>query len=146
MIQIIIPPVLRLKIHTGLLKTRAQYAIQILKIDTKNVTVKLCTDAEMRAFNKTYRGIDKTTDVLSFSLDFKEPQSDEEYLGDILISYPTAKKQAKEHHQALEDELTFLLIHGLLHLMGHDHEGIEDERKMFSLQEKIFKQALEKYE
>jgi len=146
MIHIIIPPILRLKIHADFLKTRAQYTIQILKIDTKNVTVKLSTDAEMRTFNKTYRGIDQTTDVLSFSLDFKEPQSDEEYLGDIVISYPRAKKQAKEHHQALEDELTFLLIHGLLHLMGHDHEDLEDERKMFSLQERIFKQVLEKYE
>lgn len=144
MIQIIVPSIFKLRMHANLLRARANSAVQILQMETKNVTVKICSDAEMRTFNKTYRGIDQTTDVLSFSLDFKEPQSNEDYLGDIVISFQTAKKQAKEHHQSLEDELTFLLIHGLLHLLGHDHENHEEEQKMFSLQEKIFKQVLEK--
>ncbi|MGV8027356.1 MAG: rRNA maturation RNase YbeY [Anaerolineaceae bacterium] len=143
MIQIIIPPILKLNIQTSILKARVFSTIRIMQLEKQNVTLKLCNDREMLTFNKTYRGIDQTTDVLSFSLDFKEPQSNEQYLGDIIISFPTAKKQAKIHHQSLEDEITFLLIHGLLHLMGYDHENLEEERKMFSLQEKIFQQVLE---
>ncbi len=144
MIQIIIPSIFRVRMHVNLLRARANSAVQILQMETKNVSVKICSDAEMRTFNKTYRGIDQTTDVLSFALDFKEPQSNENYLGDIVISYQTAKKQAREHHQSLEDEMTFLLIHGLLHLSGYDHETLADERKMFSRQENIFKKVLEK--
>jgi probable rRNA maturation factor len=144
MIQIIIPSIFRVRMHVNLLRARANSAVQILQMETKNVSVKICSDAEMRTFNKTYRGIDQTTDVLSFVLDFKEPHSNENYLGDIVISYQTAKKQAREHHQSLEDEMTFLLIHGLLHLSGYDHETLADERKMFSRQENIFKKVLEK--
>jgi len=144
MIQIIIPSIFRIGMHVNLLRARANSAVQILQMETKNVSVKICSDAEMRTFNKTYRGIDQTTDVLSFVLDFKEPHSNENYLGDIVISYQTAKRQANEHHQSLEDEMTFLLIHGLLHLSGYDHETLADERKMFSRQENIFKKVLEK--
>ena len=146
MIQFIYSPFVKLRIHASLMQTRAHSTMHILQIESQDVTVKICGDTEMREFNKNYRGIDQTTDVLSFSLEFKEPQSNAEYLGDIVISYPAAKKQAQEHHQSLEDELTFLLIHGLLHLMGHDHDKLEDERKMFSLQENLFKQVLGKYE
>ncbi len=98
----------------------------------------------MRSLNKTYRGIDQSTDVLSFNLDFTEPQSDKSYLGDIVISLPTAQIQADEHHQPLENEMIYLLIHGLLHLMGYDHQTVDQEQEMAALQEKIFNQVIEK--
>lgn len=146
MIEIIYPPVFMARIKLGNFRKCAATVMQLLHLQNKAITVKICSDAEMQSFNKTYRGIDQTTDVLSFSLDFKEPQSNEDYLGDIIISYQTAKKQAKEHQQSWEDEMIFLLIHGLLHLSGYDHETLSDEKKMFALQDKIFRQVTGKNE
>lgn len=80
-------------------------------------------DRAMRSLNKRYRGKDKTTDVLSFT--FREgPFSNirPEILGDIVISIPTARRQAGEAGASLDSEISRLLIHGLLHLLGYDHE------------------------
>ncbi len=77
----------------------------------------------MRSLNRRYRGIDRTTDVLSFSLRegaFADLRPD--LLGDIVISIPRAEQQAGEAGHALSREIELLLIHGLLHLMGYDHE------------------------
>jgi len=139
-----IPSTFKTKMHEKLFKNRAISAYHYLDLDKNVVTVKICADDEMRSLNKTYRGIDQSTDVLSFNLDFTEPQSDKSYLGDIVISLPTAQIQADEHHQPLENEMIYLLIHGLLHLMGYDHQTVDQEQEMAALQEKIFNQVIEK--
>jgi probable rRNA maturation factor len=86
----------------------------------------------MRTLNRQYRGKDRTTDVLSFSLregPFSEVQP--EVLGDIVIAVPTAARQAAEAGHALGREIEVLLVHGLLHLLGYDHErGGNEERRM----------------
>jgi probable rRNA maturation factor len=77
----------------------------------------------MRSLNRRYRGMDRATDVLSFSLregPFSRVQPD--VLGDIVIAVPTAARQAAQAGHALGREIEFLLVHGLLHLLGHDHE------------------------
>ena len=104
MIEIMIPSTFKTKMHEKLFKNRAISAYHYLDLDKNVVTVKICADDEMRSLNKTYRGIDQSTDVLSFNLDFTEPQSDKSYLGDIVISLPTAQIQADEHHQPLEKD------------------------------------------
>ena len=99
----------------------------------------LYTDDEtIRQYNKEYRNKDRATDVLSF------PMEDEVMLGDIAISYDTAKRQAEEAEINIDRETAFLFIHGLLHLLGYDHEtSREDEEEMFALQEKILKKLVD---
>ena len=95
----------------------------------------------MRELNKKYRGKDKSTDVLSFSMREGEtfPSNEKENLGDIVISLDYARRQAKEFEVSLEDEIRRLLVHGCLHLLGYEHEGVDEEvaKEMFDLQEKI---------
>ncbi len=93
------------------------------------VSVLLVNDAGMRRLNHLYRGIDRTTDVLSFPLiNPTRPPLDLRggveglLLGDIVISLPQTKRQAEEYGATFDRELSRLLIHGLLHLLGHDHE------------------------
>lgn len=84
------------------------------------ISVLLVNDDAMRRFNKQYRGIDRTTDVLSF------PQSPfaaaPVFLGDIVISLPKARRQAEEYRTSFGLEIARLLVHGVLHLLGYDHE------------------------
>jgi probable rRNA maturation factor len=97
--------------------------------------VRFISDDEMRALNSTWRGLDKTTDVLSFPGDLErqvglgfvpEPSStlslEGDHLGDVAIAVPTARRQAQELGHGLETELKILLLHGVLHCLGYDHE------------------------
>ncbi len=119
-----------------------------LNIQDKKVEIglHLVTPERSRELNKQYRQKDKPTDVLSFPL---EEHSLETYgilpLGDIFICLDVARSQAEEFNIPLKEELTRLTIHGLLHLVGHDHERSEaDEKEMTELQEKIVKEILTK--
>jgi probable rRNA maturation factor len=97
----------------------------------------LVSDEEIRGLNRQYRKIDKSTDVLSFLMG--EPNYDDKSmtLGDIIISVPTAVRQANRHGHTLERELAFLTVHGMLHLLGYDHVSPADERIMFAKQEQV---------
>ena len=97
------------------------------KVQTKkDIELLLTSNSEIQKLNKQYRQKDEATDVLSF------PMEDEESLGQIVISIDRAKSQAKELSQTLEEELKFLFAHGLLHLMGHDHQNPEEEKEMLA--------------
>jgi probable rRNA maturation factor len=109
-----------------------------LKKPDHDITLRLIDDAEMQHLNQTFRGEDKTTDVLSFNQDVQDPETGHIYLGDILISLPQATKQALEHEHSLEDEICFLAIHGTLHLLGYDHYTAEEKAIMWPLQDEIF--------
>ena len=88
--------------------------------------------------NKDYRNIDRETDVISFALeDDKTFNPDIRILGDVYISIDKAKSQSIEYGHSLLRELSFLAVHGMLHLLGYDHMNIEDEKVMFKLQEEI---------
>ena len=105
------------------------------------ISLLLTDDENIQELNKTYRNKDKSTDVLSF------PMEDKFMLGDIVISIDTAQNQANEREIELEREVAFLYIHGLLHLLGYDHElGEEEEKEMFDLQEKILKDLVDSKE
>jgi len=110
--------------------------LQNLKVDEETEISILFTDDEfIRSLNNKYRGIDKPTDVLSFSLQegaikYPEVESDK-LLGDIIISVETAQRQADTLNHTIEKELAVLLIHGLLHLTGYDHEKNEDYKIMW---------------
>ncbi|MGB9619798.1 MAG: rRNA maturation RNase YbeY, partial [Armatimonadota bacterium] len=107
--------------------------------DDTEVSVLLADDESIRALNKQYRGVDAPTDVLAFSQlegeDFGREGGN--VLGDVVISVETAHRQAQDHGHSLEDEIDLLLVHGLLHLLGYDHEKPEDERRMFLRQDEL---------
>jgi len=84
------------------------------------LTVVFLNDEQMRYYNRQYRKKDAPTDVLSFPVN--ESLEEAHYLGDILLSVETALRQAKEEHHSFETELRILLLHGVLHLLGYDHE------------------------
>jgi probable rRNA maturation factor len=105
------------------------------------VSVSFVTDEEIHALNREYRGVDRPTDVLSFALTegdaFPDPVDELPMLGDIVISVPTALRQAQEYGHSKEREVGFLLVHGFLHLLGYDHDSEAAEREMFGLQEEV---------
>jgi len=89
--------------------------------DGEQLSLTLCDDAHICELNSEWRGIDAPTDVLSF------PMDDPQLLGDLVISLPTASRQAKERSYGLRDELRILMVHGVLHLLGYDHDESEAE-------------------
>ena len=108
------------------------------------VSVSIVDNRYIHKINKKYRHIDRPTDVISFAFLDVENNYDKilfspgpVVLGDIYISLEKAKEQATEYGHSLHRELSFLFVHGLLHLLGYDHMNEEDEKVMFKLQEEI---------
>lgn len=96
---------------------------------------------EIHELNKQYRGIDRPTDVISFALeDDADKIMDFRILGDIYICIDKMREQALSYGHSNKRELSFLTVHGLLHLLGYDHQTKEEEEIMFGLQEKILKE------
>ncbi|MBI4713883.1 rRNA maturation RNase YbeY [Candidatus Uhrbacteria bacterium] len=131
---------IRAEVNQTLLESGQRFPIsklsKILRLVSREVKAKKYTvsiafvdNKTMRFANSVYRGKDSVTDVLSFPLTKDS--------GELLISYSRASRQAKKIKHSAEKEITFLIIHGLLHLFGYDHEKSKDAEKMFSLQTKI---------
>jgi probable rRNA maturation factor len=97
----------------------------------EEISVFFCGDAAMRHLNRTYRSKDKTTDVLSFP----SGAANGGFLGDLIVSEPEARRQARDDGSALEKVVEKLLLHGLLHLLGYDHET--DRGEMDDLESKL---------
>lgn len=114
-------------------------ALKIEKVKKCIFSIVLIDDEEMHKMNKEYRGIDRTTDVLSFAFEDNEYLSyNIRCLGEIFISIPKMKGQALEYGHSEIRELSFLAVHGLLHLLGYDHtKSKEEEKLMFEKQELI---------
>ncbi|MDD4213082.1 MAG: rRNA maturation RNase YbeY [Bacilli bacterium] len=99
--------------------------------ENREASLIFVSNDEIRKMNRDYRKIDKVTDVISFE------EEEEDYLGEIFISVDRLLEQAKDFNHSPIRECAFLLIHGILHLMGYDHMNPEDEAIMFHLQEEI---------
>lgn len=99
----------------------------------EELSIVFVSDPEIHKYNLAYRGKDKPTDVLSFSLLEGENKIGTSSLGDVMISLKTAKKQAKEYGVTFSEEILRLLIHGILHLCGFDHENVP-RRKVLEMQ------------
>mgnify|MGYP002627273798 CR=1 FL=1 len=113
------------------------YLIKYMNIDA-SFSVIIVDNNKIHEINKTYRGIDRETDVISFALEENEEyEVKERLLGDIYISIDKVYEQAKNYGHSVKRELFFLVTHGFLHLLGYDHMTKEDEEVMFPLQEKI---------
>ena len=103
--------------------------------DDCEVSISFINTDEIRELNRDYRGKDTATDVLSFPVSNNLTVGAGQFLGDIVICLEIAKQQAIDYGHSFERELSFLVVHGLLHLLGYDHETNETE--MFSVQDKI---------
>ncbi len=105
-------------------------------MDNAEVSILITDDKEIRRLNSLYRGKDSPTDVLSFPMG--DRVGGRLLLGDVVISLDTAGRQARELGHTIEEEIQRLLVHGVIHLLGYDHElGGEEERKFRELEEKV---------
>jgi len=113
----------KIKLDWNIFRTFAERVIEAVE-EAENgfVTIAFVSDRKMRGLNKTFRGKDSTTDVLSFPFEADEFETQENNLGDIVISLEQAQKQSAENDLDLETEIKQLILHGILHLCGYDHE------------------------
>ncbi len=128
------------EVATATVKWRADKMLAALQLTGAELSVALVDDATIHALNRDYRQKDKPTDVLAFAMEEGEPTpagkrgkgqpAQARVLGDVIVSIDTATKQARRRRRPLLDELTMLLAHGLLHLLGYDHQNDDDERAM----------------
>ena len=110
------------------------------------VDVNITTNQTIRKYNAMYRKKDMETDVLSFAFleNAKKIKGQPIHLGQLIISYQKAFSQAAAYGHSRERELSFLFVHGLLHLLGYNHETASDEQKMLDLQDKILGKRVKK--
>lgn len=127
------------KVNLQLLDKVVCKVSELLNINNSFVSIVLTDNKHIHEINKTYRNIDRETDVISFAfMDNDENiKSDITDLGEIYISLEKAHSQAEDYNHSFEREICFLLVHGLLHLLGYDHMNEKDEKEMFGLQDEI---------
>ena len=122
------------------IKKVLKYALKKENIRNASFSVIIVDDSYIHKINKEYRNIDRPTDVISFALMDNDSCNTNDgilRLGDIYISIDKVKSQAKEYNHSEEREISFLAVHGLLHLLGYDHMNKKDEKIMFEKQELI---------
>ena len=127
----------------------AEVTFKMLDVQTNyEIDVSLVDDETIHQINRDYRHVDRVTDVISFAFnDDRDPKDAilnpeiPRMLGEILICLPQAQRQAEQIGNTLKRELSFLFVHGLLHLLGYDHMKPEDEAIMFPLQDRILEEA-----
>jgi probable rRNA maturation factor len=105
--------------------------------ENTDLTIVLTDDNQLHDLNLQWMDVDAATDVLSFPSDEVDPESGNRYLGDILISVQRAVEQADGSGHNVEAEVQLLIVHGVLHLMGHDHAGIDEKAHMWKAQREI---------
>ena len=126
------------------LKKIALKTLHLLDQNQAELSVALVNNAEIRKLNAKFRAKDYPTDVLSFPAGDKLPQG-VRLLGDVVISVEKAQRQAKERRRSLNEEMALLLIHGIVHLLGYDHErSAKEARIMGSLEKKIYRELCDR--
>ena len=126
------------KINKSIFNSRILKSMKYLKINNKSLDISFISQYMMKKINYKYRKINKSTDVLSFFYDY----SDSVLMGEIFISIKDAEKNCNKNNNTLLDECSILTIHGILHLLGYDHDTKKKEQSMFDLQEKIYKKVI----
>ena len=118
-------------------KGKARRILRVLDQANCELSIALVGDEEIRLLNGRYRSRDEPTDVLSFPVEEPLP-SGHRFIGDVIISVERAARQARQRRRSLDDELEALLIHGILHNLGYDHErSPEDEREMRAMERRL---------
>lgn len=105
-----------------------------------DLTIVITSNEKVQELNRDFLGIDAQTDVLSFFAGYIDPDTERPYLGDIVIAFPQAENQAQATGHLLEEEFQLLVVHGVLHLLGFDHDNSQVKEQMWATQDKILKQ------
>jgi len=120
------------------LRALMEFAMQHEHLENVEFNIILVGNEKIHEINRTYRGIDRETDVISFALeDYEDVVMEHRLLGDIYISLEKARGQAEEYGHSFLREVCFLAVHGFYHLLGYDHMNKEDETVMFKKQEEV---------
>jgi probable rRNA maturation factor len=146
-INIDIKPLYRKRLTQKWLREVVAITLSTQKINRPvELSLIVTSDEEVHKLNREYRGIDATTDVISFALsenvadtEFVTPPDRISRLGEVIISYPQAVSQARENKQTIKAELAWLVVHGLLHLLGYDHQDDASEAIMRKREDKILR-------
>lgn len=124
-----------------LLRRRTRTVLTWLEQEDSELSIALLDDPEMAALNQSYRSRPGTTDVLSFSLrEGRHARHGHELLGDVVIGVRRAAQQAAQRRRCLDDEVARLLVHGVLHLLGHDHEREAEAKEMRRLERRLWRE------
>jgi len=134
-------------VNKSLMRRAAEVALNCAGISSHvEMGLVIAGDDTVHELNRTYRDVDRTTDVIAFAFSQQTPADIEPFvmppdavthLGEVIISYPQAKKQAEEQRHSIERELALLVVHGVLHLLGYDHELPKDRKRMRELEAKV---------
>ena len=145
-INVLVDETLETSIDAGWLEGIARRVLVAEKVGAKSEAgLVISTGERVQQLNRDYRHLDEPTDVLAFSArdevdsPFVPPPDGVLHLGEVIISYPQAVLQAEERGHPLQKELTILVIHGLLHLLGYDHEESDEESKMQAREKELLK-------
>lgn len=123
---------------TYLLERAARFTLEVeSSLSDVDMTIVLTDDAQLHELNREFLGVDAPTDVLSFPSSENDPETGVPYLGDILVSIPRATLQAQAAGHPLEAEVQLLVVHGTLHLLGHDHAEAEEKAAMWQAQAEV---------
>lgn len=120
------------KINLSLVKQVIAEFARVYKIKGREISIAFVGDTEIKKINKHYRKLNQPTDILSFA-------GEGDYFGEIIIDYQQVKRQAGKFGNKTDEELVFILVHGLLHLLGHDDETEKDRPKMIKMGEGLIK-------
>ena len=127
------------QLDVSLLASRTRRLLRELGHARSELALSLVADDEIKALNRTWRGRSRPTDVLSFSLlEGEHARHRAGLLGDVVIGLEVARKQAARRHRSLDEEVSRLMIHGVLHLLGYDHEKSEETRVMRSEERRLW--------
>ncbi|MBL7209672.1 MAG: rRNA maturation RNase YbeY [Dehalococcoidia bacterium] len=138
---------LKASVRENWLKSIVQKALEIEGVAPVELGVVITDTETVRQLNRTYRGLDEPTDVLAFRMhldtgqeqqpSFVAPPDGVRHLGEVIISYPQSVQQAHEQRHRVDQELALLTVHGVLHLLGYDHEQPEESQRMRAKEEEI---------
>ena len=126
------------KINPEILINTANAVIQnIYNGEEVDLSLVITSDSVINDLNLRFRDMNSPTDVLSFPSEYIDPENSHKYIGDIIISYPRAVDQAVIASHPIENEITLLIVHGVLHLFGYDHGTPDEKEKMWEIQSRI---------
>ena len=141
-ISVEVDPPYTAEVDVGLLTTVAHAVLEREGVAAPaDLGIWITNEDELHALNRTFRSVDSSTDVLSFGegddedMPFVQAPESVPHLGDVAISFPHVRRQAEEYGHSRQRELAYLLTHGILHLLGYDHEDPDDAREMRATEE-----------
>jgi len=141
MVNILIAEQFQQAVDSAALEKAAQAVLSEQNLTEEvNLSIVIEDDIQLHTLNLEFLGVDAPTDVLSFFEDELDPETGQRYLGDVIISYPQAERQAALAGHTTASELDLLVVHGVLHLLGYDHSTNEEKDKMWGKQRNVLLQ------